>query len=265
MTEINNRIENRTKDIKLYSSKTISGATFLGGPLAAGYLISENFKALNKPDEGRKSLIIGIITTIILFGGMFILPEKIIDKIPRQLIPLIYTGIIWGIVEWTQGEPLKAHKEYGNSFFSGWKAAGIGLISLLIIGIGIFGYSYLESNNPANEIYVNKIAEFTKNETESLTFFNNLRLKSKSSLLSELNNSAIPKWEKNIDIAKELNTIDGLSSDMIDKNKVLLKYSELRLEGFLLIKKAISEDTDKYESQLNMLKLQIENELKKLK
>ena len=51
---------------------------------------------------------------------------------------------------------------------------------------------------------------------------------------------------------------------MIDQNKVLLKYSELRLEGFLLIKKAISEDTDKYESQLNMLKLKIDNELKKL-
>lgn len=74
MAKTNNQIENTTKDIKIYSSKAISGATFLGGPLAAGYLISENFKGLNRHDEGRKSLIIGIITTIILFGGMFMLP-----------------------------------------------------------------------------------------------------------------------------------------------------------------------------------------------
>jgi hypothetical protein len=49
------KLENKTEKIKLYSSKAISGATFLGGPLAAGYLIGENFKAINKPTEGRNS------------------------------------------------------------------------------------------------------------------------------------------------------------------------------------------------------------------
>lgn len=264
MTETENQIENTTENIKLYSSKAISGATFLGGPLAAGYLISENFKALNKPNDGRKSLIIGIVTTIILFGGIFMLPEQIIDKIPRQLIPLIYTGIIWGIVEWKQGDILKAHKENNNTFFSGWRAAGIGLISLLIIGIGIFGYAYLESNNPAYEIYDTKIAEFSKNENESLSFYDNIEFKSNSTLLSELDNKVIPKWERNIKLINELENIDGLPSDLSDQNKTLLKYSQLRLEAFLLIKKAISEDTDKYDSQLNMLNIKIENELKKL-
>jgi hypothetical protein len=264
MTETENQIENTTENIKLYSSKAISGATFLGGPLAAGYLISENFKALNKPDDGRKSFIIGIVTTIILFGGIFMLPEQIIDKIPRQLIPLIYTGIIWGIVEWKQGDILKAHKENNNTFFSGWRAAGIGLISLLIIGIGIFGYAYLESSNPAYEIYDTKIAEFSKNENESLTFYDNIEFKSNSTLLSELDNKVIPKWERNIKLINELENIDGLPNDLSDQNKTLLKYSELRLEAFLLIKKAVSEGTDKYDSQLNMLNIKIENELKKL-
>ncbi|MBC2845170.1 hypothetical protein [Winogradskyella flava] len=257
-------IENTNENIKLYSSKAIGGATFLGGPLAAGYMISENFKALDKPDDGRKSLIIGIATTIVLFGGMVMLPERIIDKIPRQLIPLIYTGIIWGIVEWTQGDVLKAHKENGNSFFSGWKAAAIGLISLIIIGIGIFGYVYIESNNPAYKIYDTKIAEFSKNESESLTFYDNINFKSNSTLLSELDNKVIPKWERNIQLINELENIDGLPSDLLDQNKTLLTYSELRLEAFLLIKKAISEDTGKYDTQLNMLNIKIENELNKL-
>ncbi|MFI0431215.1 hypothetical protein [Mariniflexile sp. HMF6888] len=264
MTETINQVENTSKNIKLYSSKAISGATFLGGPLAAGYLISENFKALNKPDEGRKSLIIGIITTIILFGGLFMFPEKIIDKIPRQLIPLIYTGIIWVIVEWTQGDSLKAHKEYGNSFFSGWKAAGIGLISLVIIGIGIFGYTFLSTDNEVYEKYNKEFAEFSKNETETLVFYNNLNTGNKYSLLKELDEKTIPKWKENIEIINKTNRFEDLPSELIKQNEILLKYSELRIQAFELFRKAIEEDTDKYIQELKQIHLQIDNELKKL-
>ncbi|WP_397362459.1 hypothetical protein [Olleya sp. R77988] len=264
MSEIEIQAKNKTKDIKLHSAKAISGATFLGEPLAAGYLISENFNALNKPDEGRKSLIIGIITTIVLFGGIFLIPQNIIEKLPRVLIPSIYTAIIWAIVEWKQGDDLKIHKENENSFFSGWRAAGVGFISLLIIGIGLFGYAYLESNNPAYKIYDTKIEQFSKNETESLTFYDNISTKNNTTLISELDNLVIPKWKQNVDIIKELNTVDGLSSDLLNQNKTLLKYSELRLETFLLIKKAISEDTDKYDKQIEMLNFRIDSEIDKL-
>lgn len=264
MPETKLQLENNTKDIKLYSSAAISGATFLGGPLAAGYMVSENFKALNEPDKGRTALIIGILTTIVLFGGLFFLPEKIIDKIPSQLIPLVYTGIIWGIVEWLQGDVLKSHKEEGNTFFSSWRAAGIGLISLLILGIGIFGYVYVESNNPANKIYDSKIAQFSKNENESLTFYDRLYTRDNASLLTELKDDVIPKWEENITIIKELNTVDGLSSELLKQNEILLKYSELRLEAFSLIKKAISEDSGLYVDQIEALNIEIANELKKL-
>src|SRR5690606_12871197 len=114
------------------------------------------------------SLIIGVISTVILFGGIFMVPENIIDKIPHQLIPLIYTGIIWGIVEWKQGDILKAHKENNNSFFSGWRAAGIGFISLLILGIGIFGYAFLSIDNELKEKYDAELAQFSINENETL-------------------------------------------------------------------------------------------------
>ena len=264
MNEIELQTENNTKDVKLYSSKAISGATFLGGPLAAGYMISENYKALKKPSEGRTSLIVGIISTILLFGGVFMIPEDIMENIPRQVIPLVYTAIIWGFVEWKQGDILKAHKENNNTFFSGWRAAGIGFISLVIIGIGIFGYVYIESSNPAYDIYDNKIAEFSKNETETLTFYDNVNAKSRRALLNELEDDIIPKWEENIDIIKELNVVDGLPSDLLTQNETLLKYSELRLEAFKVIRKAIFEETNKYDSELDMLNLKISNELDKL-
>ena len=115
---------------KLYKTKSITLATFFGGPLAAGYLIGENFNSLNEPDKGLKVKIIGIIATVLLFITIFSVPEKIMSKIPNSIIPLIYTGLIWGYVEWSQGEYLKHHEENENSFFSGWRASGIGLISL---------------------------------------------------------------------------------------------------------------------------------------
>ncbi|MFA5296657.1 MAG: hypothetical protein WC389_00435 [Lutibacter sp.] len=264
MDEVELQLENKTKDIKLYSSKAISGATFLGGPLAAGYLVSENFKALNKPDKGRKSLIIGIITTIILFGGIFMLPEKIIDSIPRQLIPLIYTGIIWGIVEWKQGDILKAHKENDNSFFSAWRATGIGFISLIIIGIGIFGYTFLSTDDEIYEKYDSELAIFSKNENESLVFYDHIDSKTKFALISELENDVIPKWKENLKIIKRTNQMENLPNKLLKQNEILLKYCELRIKGFELFEKAISEDTDKYSIELNQIHSEIDEQLKKL-
>lgn len=264
MNETEKLQENNTKDIKLYSSRAIGGATFLGGPLAAGYMIGENFKALDKPNESRNSLIIGIISTIILFVGIFMVPENIIDKIPRQIIPLIYTGIIFGIVEWKLGGTLKSHKENGNQFFSGWRAAGIGFLSLIIISIGIFGYVFFGMNNEAYDQYDKEIAVFTINENESLEFYNHLDTKTNYALIKELENKTIPKWEENIQIIKRTNEIEDLPTELIEQNKILLKYSELRLEAFKLFKKAIEENTDKYAVQLQQTHNEIEKQLEKL-
>ena len=264
MTESESQTETKSKDIKLYSSKAVRGATFLGGPLAAGYLISENFKALNKPNEGRKSLIIGIIATIVLFTGIFMILENIMNKMPRQLILIIYTGIILGIVEWKQGDALKVHKKNGNSFFSGWRAAGIGLISLLIMGVGILGYIYIESSNPAYEIYDSELAKFSKNENETLVFYEHLNTESNYSLLQELESKTIPKWKENIEILNNTNSIEGLRSELLEQNKSLLKYSELRIKAFELYRKGILENTDIYYQQLEKLHLEIDNVLDKL-
>ncbi|CAM1345215.1 hypothetical protein [Tenacibaculum amylolyticum] len=264
MAETELEITNNTKNIKLYSSKAISGATILGGPLAAGYLISQNFKALNKPNEGHKSLIIGIIATIVLFGGIFMIPEKIVTKIPNQLLPLIYTGITWTIVEWKQGDILKIHKENGNSFFSGWKAAGIGVISLLIIGVVVFGYAYLSTNDELYEKYDIELSQFSKNEDETLVFYKHLSTETNRSLLQELDEKIIPKWKENIEIINNLNKLEDLPSELINQNKILLKYSTFRVQAFELLRIAIKEDTDKYNQQIEEIHIQIDKELDKL-
>ncbi|WP_162343772.1 hypothetical protein [Cyclobacterium salsum] len=117
---------------KIYSTRAIAIATFVGGPLAAGYLVKKNYETFEQPDHAKKSLVIGVIASIVLFAGIFLIPEEAIDSIPSALIPLIYTVIIYLIVESIQGERLKDHKASNGAFYSAWKAAGIGAIATLI-------------------------------------------------------------------------------------------------------------------------------------
>lgn len=256
--------ENTTKDLKFYSQKAIGIATFIGGPLAAGYLVRENYLNLNKPNEGKKSLLIGIISTVLLFTGIFMIPESIMDKVPNQIIPAVYTGIIYLIVEKIQGTILNQHKENDNVFYSGWKAAGIGFISLIILLIGIFGYAYLSPNGEEFEKYDTELAEFSKNETETLVFYDHINTETNNSLLQELENIAIPKWKENIEIIKKSNTIENLPSEILEQNKTLLRYSKLRLKAFELFKKAINEDMTIYEQELEQVHKEIDEEIKKL-
>lgn len=250
MTATESQAKNDTEHIKLYSSKAIAIATFLGGPLPAGYLIGENFKALEKPTEGRNSLIVGIIATILLFGGLFMIPEHIIDKIPGQLIPIGYTAIIWGIIEWKQGDVLRAHEASGNSFFSTWRAAGIGLISLIILVIGILGYSYFAIDNELYETYDLEIAKFSANENETLIIYDHLNTENKDILIKELDDIVIPKWKENLEIVNGLNQLEDLPSDLIIENKFLLDYATLRIQAFELLRRSLKEDTQMYAQQL---------------
>lgn len=264
MNEIENTTKNSPQNIKLYSTTSIGTATFWGGPLAAGYMIGENFKALGEPSKGRNALIIGIISTIVLFVGIFSLPDNLVDKIPRLLIPIVYTGIVWAIVESTQGELLKQHKEKENAFYSGWRTIGIGLISMLILLIGLFGFAYFGIDQEIYDQYDKELAVFSANEEQTLKFYDHLKTDTRQSLLNELDKVVIPKWKENIQIIQKTNQLENLPTELKEQNDILLEYSNLRLELFDLFKKAIDENTDKYANEIERIDQEIEEELAKL-
>lgn len=168
---------------KIYKDKTIWIGTFLGGPLVAGYLISENFKAFDEFDKAKRTWIYAIIATIVIFGGVFLIPENV--KIPNQIIPLIYTGIASYLFQHFQGENVTSHINSGGQLHSWWRVIGVGVIGLAITLIAILGltllldsttsagtdtktYGVMEheiifDNNNITENEVNKLADnFTK-------------------------------------------------------------------------------------------------------
>lgn len=255
---------NPTKNVTFYSQKAIGIATFIGGPMAAGYLIRENYFALNKPDNGNKAFLISIIATFILFGGIFIIPDNIIEKIPNQILPLAYTGIIYLIVEKIHGTILKDHEKKENKFFSAWKAAGIGFISLMILATIALSYIFLSPVSIEQKLYNANLEVFTENENESLKFYDNLNIKSNIDLVTELNELVIPKWQENVKIIESANQMESLSNELIEQNEILLNYSKLRLEAFELYKKALLTDTDIYNNDLEEIHIKIDEQLSKL-
>ncbi len=126
---------------KIYKDKAIWLGAFLGGPLTAGYIIAQNFKAFNEPDKARKTLIYTIIATVIIFGGIFLMPDSI--KIPNQIIPLIYTGIAYYLLQHYQGTNITAHINAGGPVHSWWRILSVGLIGLALIIIPIFSIAYM--------------------------------------------------------------------------------------------------------------------------
>ena len=131
----------QTQTNKIYKDKAIWVGTFLGGPLVAGYLIAENFKAFNETDKAKKTWIYAVIATIVIFGGIFLIPDNI--KIPNQIIPIIYTAIAYYLVQHFQGKNISSHINSGGQLYTWWRTIAVGLIGLAITITPILGFAFL--------------------------------------------------------------------------------------------------------------------------
>lgn len=251
---------------KLYSQKGISIATFFGGPLAAGYLIRKNFKALDKEREGLISIILGIIFTAAVFVPLFMLPEEIIDKIPNQLIPGIYTLIIYGIVEAVQGKDLKIHKEEQRQFESNWKATGIGFLSMLVLGSVIVAYIFTSPDitSELDEEITQKMEQISINEDKALRIYRmDPNTSTKEELLKAVKDEGIFYWNQNLQLLEEIQKVELEESYAKYVNKLFI-YNRTRQETYILILKSISEETDKYNTEIEQKNRSIEVLLKEI-
>ena len=237
-------------EFKLYSQKAISIATYLGGPLAAGILIRRNALNLGNEKQGQVALISGIISTALVFWGIFRVPEPIMAKIPNFLIPAIYTIIIYLIVEKLHGAILKKHKEEGNGFYSNWKAAGIGSICLIILS-GAILVPVLSEKNWDSAAYNAGVEKFRNNEQEAMKLYDMLNANSHKFLISHfIERIGIPKWKDNIKILNEMSGIENMPEKPKRQIELLLELSKLRIESYELISKAIINETSEYDNEI---------------
>ena len=236
--------------VKFYSQKGIAIATYFGGPLAAGILIRKNSLNLGREKEGLIALITGIVSTVLLFWGIFQIPDSIMDNIPNALIPAIYTGIIYLIVEKIHGQKLKMHKEEGNEFYSNWKATGIGLICAVVLFGGIFAHAYYTPEDWDVETYDTELKKVNSNELEAMKVFDMLNNRSKYEIVYFIEHTGIPKWQENIEILNKISNIENIPEEFQKQNKLLLEYSTLRIEAYELMSKAILNESSEFDEEI---------------
>ncbi len=119
-------------EYRIYKPNMMWVGSFFGGPLAAGYIIAENFRAFGQPKRARTTWIFTILATILVFGGIFLIPEEVLDKIPNILIPLVYTGIGALLMKHYQDFNIGVHFASGGRAFSWWRTVAVGLIGLVV-------------------------------------------------------------------------------------------------------------------------------------
>lgn len=249
--------ENSNQSVLFYSANAIQLATFLGGPLIGGYLMRENYRALGEEKKGKQAFLWGIVTTILIFGGLLALPSTISDRIPNYVLPALFAGVIRWIVEVKQGTVLRQHKEEHRKFYSNWRAAGLALISACMIALVVFITVFLWPNDPVYEAYQTQLETFSQNEQETLVFYDDLYTKTREELLEELTTLILPKWEENRRVLQQAQQLENFPAELQEHQNNLLKYSELRIEAFKLFQRALEEDTEHYSEEIEKIHLEI--------
>jgi hypothetical protein len=124
-----------TSGSKLFSVEQITLATFLGAPIAGCLLLAQNYRALGKGDAAWQSLVAGIVSTILLFIIVFLLPENFLGM-------GLAVGSCIGmrqVVKQLQGGAIDNHLKGGgrNGSWAVTTVVGLGC-SVIVLGI-IFG------------------------------------------------------------------------------------------------------------------------------
>lgn len=119
---------------RLYTPGHVSLATFLGTPLAGSVIMAMNESRLGRKATALKTALLGIAGTIVLLIISFALPDNF-PAFPINIGTLLLMG--W-IARSRQGATVARHIAAGGRPASGWAAAGIALLCLLVTIVPLF-------------------------------------------------------------------------------------------------------------------------------
>lgn len=133
----NENLDTQITERKIYKEKALWFGSLIGGPLIAGYIIAENFKAFNEPRNAQKTWLLTIVSTIIIFAGALLISDS--TKIPNQIIPFTYTIVAYFLLKHYQGTEIESHIESGGQVYKWGRVIIISLIGLAITLVGLLG------------------------------------------------------------------------------------------------------------------------------
>ena len=110
------------EEVKTYTSGQVGWGTFLGGPLAATYMLKKNFTAIGDINAERNTFLVGGLFTLLLMAVLPFLPKNF----PNMAIPLAYTIAARQMAKQYEGR-------FGNRpAQSNWKVFFLSVLSLVM-------------------------------------------------------------------------------------------------------------------------------------
>jgi hypothetical protein len=246
-------LQDKTVYPELFSKWAILLATIIGSPIAGGILIYKNYKNLHQPQKALSSLICCIVLTVICIATALLLPEHVLVKIPIVIFPLIYTTVVYFLIDGSLNHFLAEHERNGRLFYPLWKAISTGvacLIVIIIFYIAFFSFSPDQYKHPA---YVSAMQEFNQNENEALELFDMLSYAGPEAASAFIREKGIPAWRENIALLTRLSYVGDLHPDVKYQVNRYIMYCNLRIRYYELVDKALTENTDKYDEELQNL------------
>jgi hypothetical protein len=122
---------------KLYSPGSVTIATLLGSPLAGAIVMALNYDRMGQRKTAWQCCALGFVGTVALFALGIIFP-----KLPNGAAVGSVVGMYYAAKS-AQGPQFQQHIQQGGRADSPWKAAGIGLLCLVVIGFFIVAFAAL--------------------------------------------------------------------------------------------------------------------------
>ena len=211
------------------------------------------FLALLTTNLLDKSVKKALLTSIAVFVGYNILnglkPNSGIDNAAH--IGGLLSGLIIGYAF------VPSLKQFENKTI---KLSTIGALTIALLISSFTVYKALP-----NDIgkYDEKMKEFVSMESMALEVYNLPEGTPNEKILYELKDRGLYYWNENIKLIDSFKELD-LPLPIRARNSKLKEYCELRVKSYELIYKAIDEDTDKYQYQIDEYNQKIELIIKEL-
>lgn len=125
----------------MFSPGQAAASAFFGGPITATYLIWSNFVTLGKREDASKTIWLGLLATVVLFGIAYMLPEGA-SGVGMGIAQLI---IAYSITENYQVKKSEIGEGHPYCRKSHWLVAGITLAGLVFTIVLIFVLAFLFS------------------------------------------------------------------------------------------------------------------------
>jgi amino acid transporter len=123
---------------KLYSKGGVLWASFFGAFLGGAFVMSLNYRRLKMPAKAQKAMLGGVVGTIAFFILVSFLPDRI-PNIVYTVATLVPMSIIY---ERSQGDLFQKHLRNKGLRGSNWACVGMGLVSMTIILMLLFGGAF---------------------------------------------------------------------------------------------------------------------------